>query len=169
MKAYLTLDPQNSPTANWYPELKNDTCALSPSYKSGNVVIPGVTNTTACEHRYFQGWKDWCSSSKHAVGCIPQYYQKALDIDPTIKNALDGIGIALNDQLKHVQAIQYFKKALAIDPNDTFALTGIGNALDGQGNYTQALQYFKKALAIDPNYKSALHGKQKAISELFPR
>jgi len=57
MKAYLTLDPQNSPTANWYPELKNDTCVLSPSYKSGNVVIPAVTNTTACEHGYFQGGK----------------------------------------------------------------------------------------------------------------
>jgi Flp pilus assembly protein TadD len=70
MKGYLTLDPQNSPTANWYPELKNDTCAPSPSYKSGNIVIPAVTNTTACEHGYFQGWKDWCSDIKHAVGCI---------------------------------------------------------------------------------------------------
>ena len=71
MKAYLTLDPQNSPGANWYPELKNDTCSLSKSYISDNKIMPAVTNTTSCLDGFFQGWRDWCSSNaKHAVGCI---------------------------------------------------------------------------------------------------
>ena len=67
----VSLDPQNSPDANWYPELKNDRCALSPYYKSGNgIVISAVTNTTSCLDGFYQGWKDWCSNSKHAAGCI---------------------------------------------------------------------------------------------------
>jgi Tfp pilus assembly protein PilF len=71
MKAYLSLDPQNSPDANWYPELKNDTCSLSKSYVSDNKIMPAVTNTTSCLDGFFQGWRDWCSSNaKHAVGCI---------------------------------------------------------------------------------------------------
>ena len=39
ISGYLTLNPQNSPDANWYPELKNDTCSPSLSYKSGNGVV----------------------------------------------------------------------------------------------------------------------------------
>jgi tetratricopeptide (TPR) repeat protein len=71
MKAYLALDPQNSPDANWYPELKNDTCSLSKSYVSDNKIMPAVTNTTSCLDGFFQGWRDWCSSNAiHAVGCI---------------------------------------------------------------------------------------------------
>jgi len=58
-KMYLALDPQNSPDANWYPELKNDTCSPSLSYKSGNgVVMPAVTNTTSFLDGFYHGSKD---------------------------------------------------------------------------------------------------------------
>jgi len=32
--------------------------------------MPAVTNTTSCLDGFFQGWRDWCSNAKHAVGCI---------------------------------------------------------------------------------------------------
>ena len=32
------------------------------------IVIPAVTNTTACQIGFFSGWKNWCSN--HAVDCV---------------------------------------------------------------------------------------------------
>jgi tetratricopeptide (TPR) repeat protein len=110
-----------------------------------------------------------------------QYYDKALDIDPNYKEALNGKGNALDGLGNYAQdiqyydkairyhdmAIQYYDKALSIDPNDKYALYGKGNALSSLGKYTQAIQTFDEALAIDPNDSHALNGKQNAISKLI--
>ena len=50
--------PQITPGANWNPEFDNNTCALRGSYTLDNpkgVVIPAVTNTTACTIGWFSG------------------------------------------------------------------------------------------------------------------
>jgi hypothetical protein len=55
---------------NSYPEFENGvTCGLVQSYKLSNgTVMPGVTNTTACTHGWYQGYKQWCLN--HAVNCV---------------------------------------------------------------------------------------------------
>ncbi|MGB6529791.1 MAG: hypothetical protein WBF33_16925 [Candidatus Nitrosopolaris sp.] len=62
--------------ANWnpYSESDNNICALGGSYmleypkEVYGIVIPAVTNTTACQIGFFSGWKNWCSN--HAVDCV---------------------------------------------------------------------------------------------------
>ena len=46
-------------------------CRLAPGFISDNpkgVVIPAVTNTTACTNGWFNGYKVWCTN--HAVDCV---------------------------------------------------------------------------------------------------
>jgi hypothetical protein len=50
--------PNIAKSANWYPELDNNTCSLGGA----------VTNTTACEDGWFNGWKNWCTN--HAIDCV---------------------------------------------------------------------------------------------------
>ncbi len=60
--------PTFGKNANLYPEFYNNTCALKSSYvldypkEVYGIIIPAVTNTTACINGWFSGWKDWCSS-----------------------------------------------------------------------------------------------------------
>ena len=57
--------------ANWNPEFDNNTCGLHSSYTLDNpkgVVIPAVTNVTACKEGFFIGYKNWCIN--HAVNCV---------------------------------------------------------------------------------------------------
>jgi hypothetical protein len=61
--------PQIAPGANWNPEFDNNLCTISRSSTLNNgMVLPAVTNTTACINGWFSGWKDWCSN--HAVDCV---------------------------------------------------------------------------------------------------
>jgi tetratricopeptide (TPR) repeat protein len=69
--AHANLIPGNTPNANWYPFYSNDTCIIHPSSTPANGrVMPAVTNTTACQDGFWDGWKDWCSNPKYAVDCI---------------------------------------------------------------------------------------------------
>lgn len=60
--------------SNWNPKLDNNTCGLAPistlDYTKDfkGVVIPAVTNTTACIDGFFNGWKNWCIN--HAIDCV---------------------------------------------------------------------------------------------------
>lgn len=68
--------PQFGKDANWnpYSESDNNICVLGGSYmleypkEVYGIVIPAVTNTTACQIGFFSGWKNWCSN--HAVDCV---------------------------------------------------------------------------------------------------
>jgi hypothetical protein len=66
--------PQIAPSANWYPELDSNTCALGGSQiltypkEVNGTVIPAVTNTTACKDGFSAGFKNWCIN--HAVDCV---------------------------------------------------------------------------------------------------
>jgi len=66
--------PQHELGSNWYPEHDSNTCALGGGQVLGyppevnGTVIPAVTNTTACEDGWFNGWKHWCSNN--AMDCI---------------------------------------------------------------------------------------------------
>jgi hypothetical protein len=55
--------------ANWNPTLDNNTCSKSiPSILNDGVVMPVVTNTTACLDGWYAGWKNWCIN--HALNCV---------------------------------------------------------------------------------------------------
>lgn len=63
--------PQIAPGVNENTELGN-LCAISPSSTLSNgIVMPAVTNTTACIDGFFNGWKNWCIN--HAFDCIQNF------------------------------------------------------------------------------------------------
>ena len=96
----------------------------------------------------------------------PQYYDKALDVDPNDKNALNAEGNELYDIGNYDGAIQYYDKALSLDPNFTKSLYNKGFALYKMDDYDGAIQYYDKALAVAPNYTNALHAKGMVLDDL---
>jgi Tfp pilus assembly protein PilF len=60
--------PQHNSTQNNYPEYTDNTCSLSNSSTYSGIIIPAVTNKTACQNGFFSGYKVWCSA--HTVNCV---------------------------------------------------------------------------------------------------
>jgi len=64
--------PNNNSTLNNYPNFDNNTCSMTHFERqigsNGMVVMPAVTNRTACEDGFFNGYKQWCN--KHALDCV---------------------------------------------------------------------------------------------------
>jgi hypothetical protein len=61
--------PQNNATLNQYPNFDNDTCRLSHSYTVvSGLVMPAITNKTACIDGWNNGYKQWCDA--HALDCV---------------------------------------------------------------------------------------------------
>ena len=64
--------PQYNPGSNWYSDsgncVINNGSVLQYPPKVAGVVIPAVTNTTACQDGWANGWKFWCIN--HAVDCV---------------------------------------------------------------------------------------------------
>ena len=60
--------PQNNASLNEYPTFDNNTCSL---VKSTTLNIPAVTNMTACEDGWYDGYKIWCNN--HAVNCVQNF------------------------------------------------------------------------------------------------
>jgi tetratricopeptide (TPR) repeat protein len=95
-----------------------------------------------------------------------QYYDKALNIDPNLMNALYSESDALNYLGNYTQAIQILDKALAKKPNDETALNDRGYALNGLGKYKEAITDLDKILAIDSTYKWPFYNKAYALNGL---
>ena len=64
--------PQNNASLNEYPTFDNNTCSLVKSTTLNNgALIPAVTNTTACEDGWYDGYKIWCNN--HAVNYVQNF------------------------------------------------------------------------------------------------
>ena len=62
--------PLFTPGDNYNPmHILGGICAPSPSYTTSNgVIMPAITNTTACQNGFYSGYKTWCIN--HAVNCV---------------------------------------------------------------------------------------------------
>jgi hypothetical protein len=55
--------------ANYFPQLDNSTCKLTnASVLWRGAILPAVTNQTACQNGFYDGWKTWCAHN--AVNCV---------------------------------------------------------------------------------------------------
>ncbi len=84
-----------------------------------------------------------------------QAYKKALDLNPTFKDALLGLGcVQLNlGQLEN--AVASFKAAVALAPNDADGYFYLGNALDDLGKNDDAIAAIEKAISLKPDFAEA--------------
>ncbi len=93
------------------------------------------------------------------------FYDKALEIEPGWKNALNGkrdamnaIGDLLTVQKKYEDAISFYDKTLEIEPGYEKALNGKKEIMKARGDlfmsqkkYTEAIYFYNKALKLDGN------------------
>jgi len=80
---------------------------------------------------------------------------RALEIDPDNKVALNNKATVLFNFGEIKEAISYLDKALVIDPNYIVALYNKANLLEAEGNYYDAVTYYAKTVELDADHKSA--------------
>lgn len=80
-------------------------------------------------------------------------FQKALQIDPDNKNALNGLGLVYFELEEFEKAKELFLKTVYIDPDFSDAYNNLGVTYMKIGQWTEAIESFKKALS-NPLYQN---------------
>ncbi len=70
-------------------------------------------------------------------------FKKALEIDPRLFSACNGLGIVCRKTGRNAEAIVYWRKALAIKPDYDLALLNLGITLLEENRAAEALEFFK--------------------------
>jgi tetratricopeptide (TPR) repeat protein len=95
-----------------------------------------------------------------------KYYEEALAISNNFSEAMNNIGLALDNLGKPQEAIVWFDKALAINNCDIRFMYNKGNVLNNLGKPQEAIVWFDKALAINNNIIDAMINKGNAFNSL---
>lgn len=85
-------------------------------------------------------------------------FRRAVELNPDAPDALAGLGLALVDLGRPLEAAPLLARALDIFPTYKRALYGMGAAQLSLGNRDEAAHYFAKALEHHPDYPEAEHG-----------
>lgn len=96
-------------------------------------------------------------------------YDKALGIDPTLKEAWHNKGVTLANLGRYEEAIDAFDKALEIDPTykwAKWAWYNKGSDFGCLGRYEEAMRCYDKALEIDSNHEEESYNKDLARKKL---
>ena len=128
MTRYLEIDPENS---------------FAKEYKH---VITGAKNPDKASkaNDYNNKGLDYYNVKNYEKSL--EWFDKALEIDPTFTYALHNKGLALSELKRDEEAIKWYDKALEIDPTFAKALYNKGLALSGLNRNQEALEWFDKAL-----------------------
>lgn len=82
-------------------------------------------------------------------------YRRALELDPSLANALTNLGNLTFKRGRQVDAEAFYRRALAIDPEQPEAHYNLGFLLYDRGAGSDAIESFKRALASDPSFADA--------------
>jgi tetratricopeptide (TPR) repeat protein len=82
-------------------------------------------------------------------------YRRALQLDPSLANALTNLGNLMFKRGQQQEAEQFYRSALAIDPEQPEAFYNLGFLLYDRGDIPEAISSFKRALASDPSFADA--------------
>ncbi len=80
-----------------------------------------------------------------------EFFDKALEIDPEFKLALNNKGASLMMLGRFDEAIKCYDKLLELNPNHHLALSNKGFCLTKLGKYEEAIESFDKLIGIDSN------------------
>ena len=87
------------------------------------------------------------------------YLEKAIEMNPNLKEAYNNLGRILNDLGRPDEALKYLNTALEIDPKYSSALVNRSISLALLGKYIEALKDLEKAVNLDPNNEKAWYNK----------
>jgi tetratricopeptide (TPR) repeat protein len=85
-------------------------------------------------------------------------FERALERNPTHKDALNDLGVVLVRQGKLAPAAQAFRRLIATDPDNADAHSNLGAILLAQGAAAAAEREFRAALEINPAHALARQG-----------
>lgn len=80
------------------------------------------------------------------------YYERAIDLDPTYKEAYYYAGTIYGDLGEKDQAKAYLKKVIDLDPFDFIAYSDLGSLYEEEKDYSQAKGYLERSIDLNPNY-----------------
>jgi tetratricopeptide (TPR) repeat protein len=100
-----------------------------------------------------------------------EYFQKALEVDPTYSRAAFYLGLTYNALYEEEQAEQYYKEAIRIDPDYLEARANYGGMLLDTGKVDEAIRQLNFVLTRQPNHAVALTLLAQAyrLKELYPQ
>ncbi|MBA7604476.1 MAG: tetratricopeptide repeat protein [Calditrichaeota bacterium] len=85
-----------------------------------------------------------------AVNRMKEAFDKALELDPNLPDAIAGLGMYQFFKWDNGAAEEYFRRALELDPDNAYALYEYGNFLNRTGRPDEALAMFRRGQELDP-------------------
>ena len=82
-------------------------------------------------------------------------YRRVLELDPTHSDALNNLGVLLQQNGDLDGAITAYRGALAARPDFVPAMNNLGSALEDQGDLSSAAALLEQALALAPDFADA--------------
>ena len=79
-----------------------------------------------------------------------KWFEEALRIEPGLSGAYNGIGIVLQEQNRHEEAVVSFRKAVELQPRFSEALNNLAISMQGLGRVPEAIQYYREVLVHAP-------------------
>jgi Tfp pilus assembly protein PilF len=107
-----------------------------------------------------------------------KFTKRALEVEPNLAAALNGMGYNLAEMHEYGQAIPYLKRYAELEPNDPNPRDSLGDILQQAGRLEESLAEFREALKLDPKFyysqvslgdDYALLGKQERAREEYAK
>lgn len=98
-------------------------------------------------------------------GAAAQWYQRALDLEPTNFDALQLQGLVRLQTGNDDAGIELLERSLAVEPRQLGTLNNLGGALRSKGRMADAIATFQRALAIEPTHPMVLTNLGSALFE----
>src|ERR1700733_8661942 len=126
---------------------------------------PRQTRPEAYE-AYLKGRYHWNKRTADGMQKAEQYFQQAIDSDPTYAAAYSGLADCNSGLMWHgfkspadalPKAYAAARKAVEIDPQSAEAHASLGLVFSHSWNWTGAEAEFRRALELDPQYANAHH------------
>ena len=105
-------------------------------------------------------------NSKSSYKKALKYAEKALEINPLLKEAKINKGNSLLGLKNYAGAIECYDEVIAIDPSTKEAFNNKGNALQMMGKYDESIKNFEKAIELDQKYTAPFSNMGNALNEL---
>lgn len=96
-------------------------------------------------------------------------YRRALELDPSLANALTNLGNLMYRRGRLDEAENYYVRALQVDPDQPEAFYNLGFLLYDRGDAAAAVLNFRRAVRSDPSFADAHFNLAMALSDLGQR
>ena len=128
-----------------------DSCAMQQSAQAPDWKIAPLTRVShaASAADYYQLGRYEQEQRRYERAAVA--YRKALGMDPSSVDALDGLGVVSALQGQYDQAVDLLSRAVKLAPASATVQNNLGYALCLQGNARQAVVALREAARLDPD------------------